>query len=138
MPTSGRKIPLVFLCATLAAGCGQTGPRRPVSGTVTFEGTPVKIGRIQFFDANGAAGGALIRDGAFHVPAEQGLLPGTYRVWISVTAPAPELQEPGTSSPPTRELVPEQYNAKTTLAVDVTAQGPNRFSFEIPNAAPKR
>jgi hypothetical protein len=114
------------------------GSRRDVSGTVTVQSQPLKIGRIQFFNDHGPAGGALIRDGAFHLAGDQGLEPGHYRVWISVTKPVPELQKPGESSPPTRELIPEEFNARSTVTIDVTDRGPNHFTFAIPNLAPKR
>ena len=32
---------------------------------------------------------------------------------------------------PSTELIPEEYNAKSDKSVDVTAQGPNTFNFDI-------
>ncbi len=136
-PPRNRGI-LLILGVVLGAGCGPNGPRRDVSGTVTLQGRRVSIGRIQFFNDHGPAGGALIRDGTFHLAGDQGLEPGHYRVWISVTEPVPELQKPGESAPPTRELIPEEFNARSTATIDVTDRGPNQFAFAIPNPAPKR
>jgi hypothetical protein len=129
---------LLLLGAALCAGCGPASPRRSVSGTVTLQGRPLSLGTIQFFNDLGPAGGALIRDGAYHLPTEQGLEPGRYRVWISVTEPLPELKEPGASSPPTRELIPPEFNSQSTHTVEVTDRGPNEFAFDIPNPVPKR
>jgi hypothetical protein len=136
MPTTlGGKVALLILCAAPFAGCAPAGPRRPVVGTVTLQGQPLSVGTIQFLTDRGPAGGALIRHGSFRLPADQGLEPGTYRVWISATEPLPDLQAPGMSAPPTRELIPAEFNSRTTLTVEVTAGGPNDFFFAIPNKA---
>lgn len=129
---------LLGLCLALSAGCGPSGARRDVSGTVTLQGQRLKIGRIQFFNNQGPAGGALIQDGAFHLAGDQGLEPGHYRVWISATEPVPELQKPGESAPPTRELIPGEFNSRSSHTIEVTDRGPNEFTFAIPNPAPKR
>jgi hypothetical protein len=136
-PLAGRVI-LLILCVAPLIGCGPTSPRRPVSGNVTFRGKPLKRGTIQFLDDKGPAGGALIRDGGFQLSAEQGLVPGTYRVWVSATEPLPGPPPGGMSSPPTRELIPAEFNSKTTQTVAVTDQGPNVFSFDIPGGTPQQ
>ncbi len=64
---------LWLLGVSLAAGCGSAGPRRDISGTVTLQGQPVTIGRIQFFNDHGPAGGALIQNGTFRLTGDQGL-----------------------------------------------------------------
>jgi hypothetical protein len=132
-----RQGTLWILCVSLGAGCAPTGPRRDVSGTVTFQGQRLKIGRIQFLNDRGPAGGAVIRDGTFRLTGDQGLEPGRYRVWISVTEPLPELQKPEESAPPTRELIPEEFNSRSTVTIEVTDRSPNEFAFTIPNPAPK-
>jgi hypothetical protein len=136
--TWGGKVALLILCAASFTGCAPAGPRRPVAGTVTVQGQRLSVGTIQFFTDQGPAGGALIRHGTFRLPAEQGLEPGAYRVWISATEPLPELPTPGMSAPPTRELIPEEFNSRSTLTVEITKDGPNEFLFEIPKAAVKR
>ena len=134
----GWNIGLMVVGTALCPGCEPAGPRRSVSGTVTFQGRPLQRGTIQFISDQGPAGGALIRNGAYRLPAEQGLMPGRYRVWISATEPLPELKEPGASAPPTRELIPPEFNARSTQTVEVTDKGPNRFPFDIPSPAPDR
>jgi hypothetical protein len=51
------------------AGCGDGFRTGEVSGTVTFDGTPVKEGKITFFPMDGAGGtpGGFIIDGAYTV-----------------------------------------------------------------------
>lgn len=129
---------LLMLLAMVGSGCGPAGSKRlPVSGQVIFKGEPLARGSIQFFTKDGPAGGAMIEAGAYQLPAEHGLDPGTYRVWISATEPIPNAPSDG-MSPPTRELIPEEFNSMGSKTVDVTAVGPNQFNFDIPNEAPKK
>jgi hypothetical protein len=130
------------------AGCGAGGddlPRQAVSGTVTFDSQPLAQGRIEFEpaspDAKIAAGGE-ITDGKFAIPRDQGPTPGDYRVMITSAgarkqgadaAPGAEPSNRGVVKlpPPAPELVPKQYNAKTTLTATVEAGGPNSFEFAL-------
>jgi hypothetical protein len=119
----------------LAGGCARDGHgRQKVSGTVTWGGQPLREGTIEFFPAGGPPGpaaGALIRNGAYAVPKEQGLAPGAYRV--TIRSPVVDRSAPpgGMSSPPTREQVPARYNARSELTADVRAGEPNRFDFHL-------
>ncbi len=63
----------------LAAGCG--GKTASVSGTVTYDGHPVRSGFITFFPAEGAgsARGTAIEDGRYIVAK---LAPGKHRVVV--------------------------------------------------------
>ncbi len=68
------------------AGCG--GGDIPFSGTVTYDGRPLKEGAVAF-QADPAAGttgpGAVVevKDGAFAATGEKMLKPGTYAVLVS-------------------------------------------------------
>jgi hypothetical protein len=65
----------------LLGGCARDDHgRQKVFGTVALGGEPLPEGAIEFFPAGGPpgpAGGALIRNGAYAIPREQGLTPGT-------------------------------------------------------------
>jgi hypothetical protein len=130
--------------SALLAGCGGAAdelPREAVSGTVKFQGEPLKGGMIQFQPASQAettAGGAAVVDGRYAIPRSEGLGPGTYNVMIS-GLPAPAAATPAKPVmpgdidpvPPPREPIPAKYNTKTQLTARVTKGGPNTFDFDL-------
>src|SRR5262245_1912691 len=122
-----------------AAGCGsQVGGKFQVSGTVNLNGNPLDKGGIRFSAADGStvASGAMVRQGRYLSPAEKGLPPGKYSVSINAAdESAPPVIINGTPTPPNR--IPDQYNVKTTLVADVTAEGDNVFPFDLTSAPSK-
>ena len=123
-------------------------PRQPVSGTVTLGGQPLAQGRIQFEPASPeakAASGGEIKDGAFSIPRDQGPTPGDYRVMITSSGASTSSgvdTSPGAEPPPgskakmpkirpSPELIPKQYNSKTTLTAKVEAGKTNTFDFPL-------
>jgi hypothetical protein len=126
---------------TLASGCGgeDTLPRKAVSGTVTFNGAPLKAGRIEFQPTSAnetVAGVAGIVDGRYSIAQADGLVPGKYLVMITgpLAPPAPPKEEmPGQRLPvaPAKELIPAKYNTKSELTAQVTKEGPNTFDFKL-------
>lgn len=124
----------------LVAGCGSAGDPCSVSGEVSFDGQPVVEGDLRFFPVDGTPGrgaGAKIQQGKYEIPADSGLMAGSYRV--SITAfratgrqiPNPE-QMPGEPATVDEVLpyIPETYNTRTTLKVRLTA-GENRQDFPL-------
>jgi hypothetical protein len=126
----------------LLAGCGggDNLPREALSGTVNFDGAPLKAGTIQFQPTSAkeaVAASAGVADGRFSIPVGEGLVPGKYLVMINgvlgAPAPAPEGM-PGDARPPkapAKELIPEKYNARSELTREVTRGGPNTFDFDL-------
>lgn len=122
--------------AISAAGCGNSSGRFPISGDVTFKGQPLASGAILFEGADGSRGGTTITDGKYALPSDQGLLPGAYTVRVSA------VQSPEMSGPPgpeaaalersNRDLVPPEFNAKSTLNLDVGPDKPTEFDIAIP------
>jgi hypothetical protein len=117
-------------------GCGRRDGRISVSGTVTFGGQPLDQGRIEFEPAGGEAffTGAIIDNGRFMVPPDNGLQAGKYRVRIYSSAlpkvsPKDPLQLAPNELP--KERIPPKYNTATKLTADVTPGGPNTFAFEV-------
>src|SRR5262249_52721258 len=99
---------LLCVCAVVAglAGCAGGGAKRcAVSGAVKWRGQPLDQGAITFLPedpALGTSGGALIQDGRYSIPADQGLLPGRYKVTISSADPKKALDpnaDPGAPGP---------------------------------------
>lgn len=69
------------------AGCGRNGNEFQVSGTVTFDGKPVRKGFITFSPNvekgnSGPGGGAQIRDGQFTTARGKGVVGGSY--WVKI------------------------------------------------------
>jgi len=127
--------------ALAAPGCGGGGgdnlPRQEVTGTVTLNGQPLAQGTLQFMPMSqeqGTLAGAEVKDGKFTIGRDKGPVPGGYKVMIFSSggaAPVSTDAMPGQAPPPPKELIPPQYNATTTLNVEVKAEGPNTFDFPL-------
>lgn len=132
-----------LLAVASIAGCGRSDGRFGLSGVVRLDGAPVDRGSINFDPASVPARtstGAMIIDGRYAVAAGQGLLPGTYRVrvfWPQSTESKPDGLGPlgGVSAPPPQERIPDRYNSKSELTVEVQAHSANRFDFDLSTAA---
>jgi hypothetical protein len=145
---------IAVLAACGLAGCGGASdqlPREPISGTVTFDGRPLKSGSIRFTPVQtkeGIATGGMITDGRFDVARDDGPVPGNYQVMIfadggSQAAARPDPSEPTgpglksampqkrTQAEPTAGLIPLRYNLKSELTAEVKAGGPNRYTFDL-------
>jgi hypothetical protein len=135
---------LGMAASALMAGCGGAEdalPRQRVSGTVKWNGEPLKQGRIQFQPAGhgGPAGGAGIVDGSYAIPQAEGLVPGKYQVLIYGAAEAAQSSPappglPGDAPPPKKAVkdpIPDKFNFKSQLTTEVTKDGPNQFDFEL-------
>jgi hypothetical protein len=121
-------------------------PREPVAGTVTMDDQPLPEALIQFTptgDTKLTGASVPIKDGQFSIPREDGLVPGTYKVFIShaevkqVTAkPKSKVKMPVSSIPSrTTEMGPEQiparYNSKSELTAEIKPGGARDLKFEL-------
>jgi hypothetical protein len=130
---------MAILALAAISGCsaGDGLNRKPLSGIVTCNGTPIATGAILFEPdtyQSGTAVGATIRDGSFTIPARDGAVPGSYkvRIYMSSGIQAPPAKGQSDRSPrPMVEFLPEQYNAKTKLRCTVSDSRPNRFRFDL-------
>jgi hypothetical protein len=132
---------LIVVSALLGTGCMKGGgapSREAVSGTVSFDGRPLKRGTIQFqpaSQADGVMAVGAISDGRFDIPGYVGPAPGKYGVAIynqDDSAPAPgEMPGPPKAKKTAGEPIPARYNTKTVLTAEVTPGGPNRFTFDL-------
>ena len=131
------------ICFSLLFACGcqpDTGGRVEVKGKVLLKGAPVKDGIIKFMPVTpGTAlseSGAQIVDGEYLLPAEFGLLPGDYKVFITAgdgRTPANTDEPPGPTGANiiSKDMIPPEYNVRTTQKVTVTEKGPNVFDYDI-------
>lgn len=132
---------LVAVLLAVVTGCGGGGVdgRLAVSGSVTMNGAPLNDATIEFVPTQpgvSSFGGASIFDGEYRIAARRGLMPGQYKVMISMAGSAPEPKAeaiPGDSSlvPVAPELIPAKYNSESLLTAEVTPSGENRFDFEL-------
>jgi hypothetical protein len=132
------------LLLTVGTGCRQGNPleRQPVSGHVTCDGAPLKIGNIQFMPLDGAkvGGGAVITDGKYEIAALKGLPRGKYRVEIhsskTPTGSSPKKSTEDLAPLPQGgpvfnvETIAPQFNVNSKLVAEVAADKSNRFDFD--------
>ena len=115
-----------FLCCALLGlmlGCSANSKVGTVTGTVTFDGEPLKTGSIRFDPADGrtATADAIVKDGKFsaNVP------PGEKRVSISSPKVVGKKKMYDTADSPvidvTEEMLPKRYNATSELKLTVKA-----------------
>lgn len=139
---------LSLFCLLSCLGCGEPNPlgRKAITGKIDFDGSRLESGVIEFVpdDPAGHSTGAVIANGEYAIEAHKGVPPGKYIVRItsptddSDPVPEEELLPPGpqgsgpSQPPPAKERIPSDYNTKSDKFVDVTADGPNQFDFDIP------
>ena len=135
-------IPGVLACGGGCGGEPSDGlPRRAVFGSVNFAGNPVASGSIAFDpdgdgNAQAVSGGAMIRDGSYSIDRASGLTPGTYRVSIRSAGESTPLSSEAPGAPPRkapRDLIPDKFNSKSTLKVELKEGGTSRFDFDLKN-----
>jgi hypothetical protein len=125
-----RRLSVLGLAAVLLAfGCSDNRPAMyRVKGSVSFDGQPVESGEILF------------------APVEKGTAPdagrienGTYDTLVKAGKKRVEIRasrvvvggKPNPMGPVYHDYIPDKYNARTILAADVTADGENRFDYEL-------
>ena len=149
MKTIRHPFALLILFAVVlgAAGCSDRyGGKMEVTGVVTLgpNKEPIMKGTIEFkpLDKQDTQGGAMIVNGEYKVPRQQGLKPGKYLILISspdasTPANAPEDFTPGPSRNFTAvDKVPKDWNLKSKHEVEIKAEPPNKFDFDIPKYNP--
>ncbi|TWU15035.1 hypothetical protein Pla52o_55720 [Novipirellula galeiformis] len=116
----------LFLVLPLLVGCpGGSGlDLQPVSGTVTYDGAPLKDGRIQFRSLEGdqRSFSGPIENGRYSVET----FTGPMQVEIRASRIVPGLfdeSNPGEKTPIGEMYLPEKYNSLTELTADVPSGG---------------
>ena len=121
----------LLLTPVLLIGCGSDGPTTyEVSGTVTFEGTPVEEGEIIFRSADGVTGswaGKIIA-GKYTIQSTNG------QKSVSITAyektDSDFKAESGEDAKIVTMYIPEKYNKKTELTAEITSET-NEYDFDL-------
>lgn len=129
----------LFVLASLLlvlVGCRDSDGRQEVEGTILLDGSPLPEGRISLRPlAKGPTSGGRIVDGKFQIERGKGPLPGSYSVSIQSYSEtgrmiSPE-SNPGMKVPEIKQTLPEQYNTKTELRMEVSGTGENEFDFQL-------
>jgi hypothetical protein len=131
-----HRVIFALLISLLSVGC-QKSDRLSVTGRVTLDGQPLASGVVNLVPLPGTkspTSGSEIIDGEFSIAAEQGLLPGEFRVEITAMRSTGETDP----HPVTREAVerleqylPACYNTESTQTVNVAAGEKNHFEFPL-------
>jgi hypothetical protein len=127
-----RQILLFIACAALV-GCSRSN-MGTVTGSVTVDGEPAKVGAISFFAVDGRAptAGAPIVDGQFKAQVK----PGLCIVQIRVSKVVGKKKIYDTPNSPVREIwaevLPAKYNDNTQLKLDVK-RGENPQEYALTN-----
>jgi hypothetical protein len=123
---------VVLLCIVEVFGCSPSS-RAIVEGVVTLDGEPVGSGAIAFRPLDGKAPttGAFITRGKF----SQQVPVGAMRAEITSPRNAGKRKVPSYNGTPieieiTMEGIPEQYNTKSGLVIDVKP-GVNRVTWDL-------
>lgn len=120
----------------MLAGCGRGNVNVvPVSGIVTLDGNPVAAAYVTFLPQNGRPSvGRTDLDGRYELAftgKNKGALVGTHRVTVSTQQDAmPDLGIEGAA-----EQIPEWYNSKTQLILEVTRE-PKPYDLKLTSASP--
>ncbi len=140
----------IILGLFVIAGCGGSKVA-PVSGTVKVNGQPLANATVVFQPSEGAnpgpgSVGKTDANGRYELFGSTTNLPGASvgKHTVSITAFSGD-DTVQSSAPPTadkpaavrKSLVPEEYNAKTTLTFDVPAGGTTKADFDLTVAVPK-
>lgn len=127
---------LFTLSCFLAAGCGSnSGPKvYPLTGQVTLDGKPLPAGNILLQDPAREERNyiAIIKDGVITGTST----PGEKRVSITAIRPAKEKKElaadgSGDYEATTEQYLPEKYNTRSTLTVQIKPSNDNVLNFDL-------
>ncbi|WP_437222898.1 hypothetical protein SH661x_002991 [Planctomicrobium sp. SH661] len=141
----GISVTTALMCIIGLVGCGASqGPERAsVSGEIRLNGEPLENGSLILSPAEGVVGptsGATINNGKFEIPRTAGPVLGMHRIEITAmkevkgksTSDAPANEPVGPMSPGAEyvQVIPAQYNKKSTLSLNVQP-GANRFDIDL-------
>jgi hypothetical protein len=130
MPTSAMQIIRIacLLALTAICGCGRTTDDVEITGTATWNGSPLNYASVIFYSTNpqvAAVGGTIIK-GKFKVR----LKPGQVRVAVEAVRNTNK-RDPIDNLPLAEMYIPDRYNSKTQLTAEVTRDGDNHFDFAL-------
>jgi hypothetical protein len=126
--------------AVTTVGCEHAplaAKRAKAEGRVTINGQPVANGYVRFMalDPNGTNVSALIKDGHYSVPENQGPTKGKYRVEFNVPSAqkkmVPDDDSPGKFREEAFETMPPKYNTKSALMQEIDPEKLQALDFAL-------
>lgn len=139
----------LFLGLSLLVGCSgnnKTSGKVSVSGSVALKGVPLSEGVVQFepLEKQNTSASAVLVGGNFSISAANGLQPGMYLVRISTSEGESKPLDPNVPLTPSgdnlpgsnqtgakKPIIPPEWGGKSKQQVEVKAEGPNKFDFNI-------
>ena len=135
----------LLLAIALIAGCSDSyDGRMEVSGKVSLKGQPAPDGAIVMFEAldnQDTGGNVTCTGGEYLLPRPVGLKPGRYLVRITAGDGRTPVNPTDPNAPPgptggsnivSKDLFPPDWNVNSKNEITVTADGPNKFNFDVP------
>lgn len=121
-------------CVALAGCQGSDGPPRSItSGSVAFDGEPVLKGMIRFIPEKGPPVQAEVIDGKYLADYKGGVPVGKSRVEIDgykETGKTVQIS-PDRSEPEMKQVIPDKFNEKSTLSVEISTAKTNTHDFDL-------
>jgi len=135
-------IVILGLLVVAGTGCSREElPGQPVSGMVTVEGVPLRMGTITFKPLSDEAGPKVtlaVREGKFQASADKGPWPGEFQVQIAVTPPDVEAfinkashEEMAKKAAEPYRNIAKRFGTQSTLRYTVKPDSENRCDFEV-------
>ncbi len=110
---------LFLLTTILVVGCGGEEQFGELSGSVSYDGTPIDDGAITFFPEKGPTAGGIIKDGKYSAKVSL----GPAKVKISAGKVIGQKKVYNTPDSPVMpvkiEILPAKYNQATELQFDI-------------------
>jgi hypothetical protein len=129
-----RRVVHWAVAALALTGCSRGDGKLPLAGSVTLDGVPVSQGTL-VMTAGGAAATGVIDGGTFEIAADKGLPRGTYQVRIvayELTGrEIPDNEFPDRMVAERRQIIPEIYNDRSELLIDLTADNASKLEFAL-------
>ena len=139
-PRSSLRQYVIMVTCLLLVGCGtrsgRVEPKRvPVAGIVIVDGKPLESGTIYFkVPSQGLIDAGQIVQGRFVAKA----IPGRCKVELSVPERTTTPRRGLPDFEGMRDKLPSHLNNDSTLVAEITAEGPNEFSFDVSTSAKTR
>ena len=132
---SKLKSAITLSVAFMLLGCadGTTINTVTVRGKVLLDGKPLATGKVTFDAADGTTPSIYdVKDGSFEGKSTVGLKVARVASYKLVDMPKPNgMSGPLYDKQIEQNVIPDRYSVKSTLKAEVTAGGPNAFSFDV-------
>ncbi len=135
LPLCRSLVLLLAISCWTVSGCGPSDNRQSLTGTVSWQGSPLTKGVITLYPkGQGSTVGCEIIDGKFSIATTNGATPGMYRVEIIAFRPTGKTEfdiDQNKKVSIDEQILPKQFNSASTLEAEVVVGKPNSFEFVL-------